>query len=102
MFFLRVGSFYVVLKPKGYWCHVISPIFFSRSVRSRHVTKAEARRRRDEAQRQHKDEKPAEPGATPTPVSVGAALVAGAVAVTSNGVSVEGGASGIGACGKEQ
>lgn len=34
---------------KGYWCHIISPVFFGRSVRSRRVTKREARRRRREA-----------------------------------------------------
>lgn len=36
-------------RPKGYWCHIISPVFFGRSVRSRRVTKREARCRRKEA-----------------------------------------------------
>ncbi|CAM9792577.1 unnamed protein product [Ascophyllum nodosum] len=32
---------------EGYWCHCISPIFFGRSVRSRRVTKVEARRSKE-------------------------------------------------------
>ena len=34
-------------RPKGYWCHCISPIFFGRSVRSRRVTKVEVRRSKE-------------------------------------------------------
>lgn len=30
---------------QGFWCHNISPVFFGRSTRSLHVTKAEIRRR---------------------------------------------------------
>ncbi|CAM9461013.1 unnamed protein product [Pylaiella littoralis] len=30
---------------EGYWCHIISPVFFGRSVRGRHVSKAQEARR---------------------------------------------------------
>ncbi|CAM9124912.1 unnamed protein product [Hapterophycus canaliculatus] len=31
---------------EGYWCHSISPVFFGRSIRGRHITKLEAARKR--------------------------------------------------------
>lgn len=33
---------------QGYWCHIITPVFFGRSTRSRHASRAETRRIRVE------------------------------------------------------
>lgn len=61
---------------KGAWCHSISPVFFGRSVRGRHLSKAEAARRRQEGA---KAEPPADEAAGPDAAasSVATASVAG-------------------------
>ena len=67
------------IEMKGYWCHIISPVFFGRSVRARHVSKAEAarRRRQEEADAAASASEAAGPGAVTSPPNAAATSVAG-------------------------